>query len=418
MIYAIIGKGGAGMIERKEYLQQLLSWKDEQVIKVVTGIRRCGKSTLLKQYQDCLLQRGVMQAQIVFVNFEELEYEYLLDYRVLYQYIKERLHPARMTYIFLDEIQKVPSFEKVVDSLYVKDNTDIYITGSNAYMLSGDLATLLTGRYVEISVLPLSFREYAEAVQIPTDQAFREYMKSGSLPYVAMMDRTEEKVEVYLEGIYNTVIVRDIEDRQSRRENDPGKRKITDIALLKRIARYLASVIGSPVSIKSVTDYLVSSGRKISPNTVGDYVEALTESFIFYSVERFDIVGKQLLKVNKKLYMVDLGLRNHILPRKRYDLGFSVENIVFFELLRRGYKVTVGKYGTTEVDFVAQKQGVLTYYQVTADMTAQETFEREMRPLQSIHDNYEKIVLTLDRFSVGNYDGIKVVNVQDWLLKA
>lgn len=404
------------MVERKEYLKQLWSWKDEQVIKVVTGIRRCGKSTLLKQYQEKLLAEGIAREQMISINFEELENEPLLDYQALYRYIKERLCDGKMTYIFLDEIQKVMSFEKAVDSLYVKGNIDIYITGSNAYMLSGELATLLTGRYVEISMLPLSFREYTQATGMQTEQAFSEYMKSGALPYIAVMDRTDEKVDVYLEGIYNTVIVRDIEERQARKERDAGKRKITDIALLKTIARYLASVIGSPVSVKSITDYLVSSGRKVSPNTVSDYVEALTESFVFYSAERFDIVGKQLLKVNKKMYMVDLGLRNHILPRKYYDLGFSVENIVFFELLRRGNRVAVGKYGSAEVDFVARRQDVITYYQVTADMTAKETFEREMRPLRSIHDNYEKIVLTLDRFSTGNYDGIKVVNVVDWLL--
>lgn len=404
------------MVERKEYLKQLWSWKDEQVIKVVTGIRRCGKSTLLKQYQEKLLAEGIAREQMVSINFEELENEPLLDYQALYRYIKERLCDGKMTYIFLDEIQKVMSFEKAVDSLYVKDNIDIYITGSNAYMLSGELATLLTGRYVEISMLPLSFREYTQATGMQTEQAFSEYMKSGALPYIAVMDRTDEKVDVYLEGIYNTVIVRDIEERQARKERDAGKRKITDIALLKTIARYLASVIGSPVSVKSITDYLVSSGRKVSPNTVSDYVEALTESFVFYSAERFDIVGKQLLKVNKKMYMVDLGLRNHILPRKYYDLGFSVENIVFFELIRRGNRVAVGKYGSAEVDFVARRQDVITYYQVNADMTAKETFEREMRPLRSIHDNYEKIVLTLDRFSAGNYDGIKVVNVVDWLL--
>ncbi len=404
------------MVERKEYLKQLWSWKDEQVIKVVTGIRRCGKSTLLKQYQEKLLAEGIAREQMISINFEELENEPLLDYQALYRYIKERLCDGKMTYIFLDEIQKVMSFEKAVDSLYVKDNIDIYITGSNAYMLSGELATLLTGRYVEISMLPLSFREYTQATGMQTEQAFSEYMKSGALPYIAVMDRTDEKVDVYLEGIYNTVIVRDIEERQARKERDAGKRKITDIALLKTIARYLASVIGSPVSVKSITDYLVSSGRKVSPNTVSDYVEALTESFVFYSAERFDIVGKQLLKVNKKMYMVDLGLRNHILPRKYYDLGFSVENIVFFELLRRGNRVAVGKYGSAEVDFVARRQDVITYYQVTADMTAKETFEREMRPLRSIHDNYEKIVLTLDRFSTGNYDGIEVVNVVDWLL--
>lgn len=405
------------MVERKEYLQKLWSWKDEQVIKVVTGIRRCGKSTLLKQYQNKLKSAGVTEEQIISINFEELENEPLLDYKSLYQYIKERLCEDKMTYIFLDEIQKVTSFEKVVDSLHVKENIDIYITGSNAYMLSGDLATLLTGRYVEISMLPLSFKEYVEITGILKEQAFSEYMKTGGFPYIAVMDRTDEKVEIYLEGIYNTVIVRDIEDRQSRKEMNCGKRKITDITLLKTIARYLASVIGSPISIKSITNYLISSGRKVSENTVSDYVDALTESFIFYSVDRFDIVGKQLLKVNKKLYMVDLGLRNHILPRKRYDLGFSIENIVFFELLRRGNKVNIGKYGATEVDFVAQKQGVIVYYQVTADMTAEETFEREMRPLQEIKDNYEKIVLTLDQFSLGNYDGIKVINVIDWLLE-
>jgi len=231
------------------------------------------------------------------------------------------------------------------------------------------------------------------------------------------MDRTDEKVDQYLEGIYNTVIIRDIEERQLRKEKLSGKRNITDIALLKTLARYLASVVGSPVSMRSITDYLISSGRKISPNTVNDYVEALIESFIFYPAERFDIVGKQLLKVNRKMYIVDLGLRNHILPRKKYDLGFSVENIVYFELLRRGYRVNIGKYGSTEVDFVAQKQGVVSYYQVTADMTAEETFEREMRPLRSIRDNYEKIVLTLDRFSLGNYEGIKVMNVIEWLLE-
>ena len=405
------------MVERKEYLRQLLSWKDEHVIKVVSRIRRRGRSTLLKQYQSYLLQNGVSQEQIIYINFEELEYEHLLDYKVLYQHIKTCLCPDRMTYIFLDEIQKVRSFEKAVDSVYVKENTDIYITGSNACMLSGDLATLLTGRYVEISMLPLSLREYTQITGMPAEQAFAEYMRSGGLPYVAAMERTDEKVDIYLEGIYNTVIVKDIEDRQSRKERDSGKRKITDIVLLKIIARYLASVIGSPVSVRNVTDYLISSGRKVSPNTVSDYVEALTESFIFYPAERFDIVGKQLLKVNKKMYMVDLGLRNHILPRKQYDLGFSVENIVFFELLRRGYKVSIGKNGQTEVDFIAQRRGILTYYQVTADMTAQETFDREMRPLQSIRDNYEKIVLTMDRFTLGNYDGIKVIHVLDWLLQ-
>ena len=405
------------MVQRKEYLDQLINWKDEQVIKVVTGIRRCGKSTLLFQFQQWLKENGVTDEQIVSVNFEELEYEELLDYKKLYQYLKERLVSGKTTYIFLDEIQKVSSFEKVVDSLYVKPNVDLYITGSNAYMLSGDLATLLTGRYVEIKMLPLSFGEFLSMTGLEPEQGFSEYLRSGGMPYIAAMNRTDEKVSTYLEGIYNTVIVKDIEDRQARKESDPSKRKITDIALLKTIAKYLASVVGNPVSVRSITDYLISNGRKISPNTVNDYVEALTESFIFYPAERFDIVGKQLLKANRKMYIVDLGLRNHILPRKNYDLGFSLENMVYFELLRRGYRVTIGKVGNTEVDFVAEKQGAYEYFQVTADMTAKETFDREIRPLENIRDNYEKIILTMDRLTLGNYNGIQVRHLLDWLIE-
>ena len=404
------------MVQRKEYLEKLIEWKDDDVIKVVTGIRRCGKSTLLMQYQDYLKSIGIEENQIIAVNFEELEYEELCDYKKLYAYIKDRLVADKITYIFLDEIQKVPSFEKVVDSLYVKPNIDFYITGSNAYMLSGDLATLLTGRYVEISMLPLSFSEYMQLSDKDKESAFADYIKYGGLPFVATMDRTDDKVDTYLEGIYNTVIVKDIEDRQKRQESNSDKRKINDIPLLKTIAKYLSSVIGSPVSLRGITNYLVSSGRKISANTVSNYVDALIESFIFYPAERFDIVGKQLLKANKKYYMVDLGIRNHILPRKYYDLGFSVENIVFFELLRRGCKVTIGKYQENEVDFVAEKRGEFTYIQVTADMVSESTFDREMKPLYAIQDNYEKIVLTLDKLTVGNYDGIKVVNVIDWLL--
>ena len=405
------------MVERKEYLERLIQWKDEQVIKVVTGIRRCGKSTLLLQYQEWLKASGVSDEQIVTINFEELEYEELQDYKKLYAYLKDRLCKGKMTYIFLDEIQKVSAFEKVVDSLYVKPQVDLYVTGSNAYMLSGDLATLLTGRYVEIKMLPLSFYEFLEITGSGQEQGLSEYMRDGGLPYVAVMDRMPEKVETYLEGIYNTVIVKDIEDRQARKESDSDKRKINDILLLKTIAKYLASIVGNPVSIRSITDYFISNGRKISPNTVSDYVEALTESFIFYPAERFDIIGKQLLKANRKMYIVDLGLRNHILPRRQYDLGFSLENIVYFELLRRGYRVMIGKVGSTEVDFVAEKQGAYIYFQVTADMTAQETFEREMKPLRRIRDNYEKIVLTGDRLTLGNYDGIQVKYLPDWLLE-
>ena len=404
------------MVERKEYLEQLAQWKDEQVIKVITGIRRCGKSTLLLQYQTWLKANGVSAEQIVSVNFEELEYEELLDYRKLYEYLKNHLCIGKKTYIFLDEIQKVTAFEKVVDCLYVKSDIDIYITGSNAYMLSSDLATLLTGRYVEIKMLPLSFKEFLDITALDAEQGLAEYLRDGGLPYIAVMNRTSEKVETYLEGIYNTVIVKDIEDRQARKESEPSKRKITDITLLKTIAKHLASVAGNPVSIRSITNYLTSNGRKLSPNTVSDYVDALIESFIFYPAERFDIVGKQLLKANRKLYIVDLGLRNYILPRQNYDLGFSLENIVFFELLRRGYRVMIGKVGNTEVDFVAEKNGVYSYTQVTVDMTAKETFERELKPLSNIRDNYEKIILTADRFTPGNYNGIQVKYLPDWLL--
>ena len=405
------------MVKRDEYLQSLKQWKDEQVIKVVTGIRRCGKSTLLTQYQEWLKTEGITDDQIISVNFEELEYEELLDYKKLYYYLKERLAENKTTYIFLDEIQNVINFEKVVDSLYVKPNIDIYITGSNSYLLSGDLATLLTGRYVEIKMLPLSFKEFLALTGTDTERGLAEYLQNGGLPYIAVMDRTTEKTDIYLEGIYNTVIIKDIEERQSRKEKDPTKRKITDISLLKTIAKFLASVIGSPVSVRSITNYLISNGRKVSPNTVSDYVEALTESFVFYPVERFDVVGKQLLKANKKYYIVDMGIRNHILPRCNYDIGFSLENIVYLELLRRGYRVTVGKAGNTEVDFVAEKQGTYTYFQVTADMTAKETFDREMKPFENIRDNYEKIILTADRLSIGNYNGIKVENLIDWLLE-
>ena len=405
------------MIQRKEFLNELIKWKNEKVIKVITGMRRAGKSTLLMQYQDYLRQSGVEENRIVSINFEELEYEELCDYRKLYDYIKDRLIEGKITYIFLDEIQKVKDFEKVIDSIYVKSDTDIYITGSNAYFLSGNLATYLTGRYVEILVLPFSFKEYKEVVNKDNEGAFSDYMKYGGLPFLTLMEKDIDKAYTYLEGIYNTVIVKDIEDRINLQITDSDKRKIYDISLLKLIAKYLASVVGSPVSVRGITNYIVSSGRKVSQNTVSDYVEALKEAFIFYEVSRFDIVGKQILSSNKKYYIVDLGLRNYILPRKSYDLGFSIENIVYFELLRRGYNVNIGKQDKEEVDFIAVKNGIITYIQVTADMTAKETFEREIRPLNMIKDNYEKIILTLDKLTLGDYSGIQVKNLMEWLLE-
>lgn len=405
------------MIERTDYLQKLIAWKDEQIIKVVTGIRRCGKSTLLDLYKGYLKENGIGDEQIISVNFEDLENERLQDYRVLYAYFTERLCKGKTTYIFLDEIQKVEGFEKVVDSLYIKENVDVYITGSNSWLLSGELATLLSGRYVEINMLPFSFAEFCQSHGgSDEDRLFAEYMSDGAFPYIATMDRTKEKIDMYLEGIYNTVIVKDVEERQRRREKDPNKRKVTDIALLKNISKFLANSVGSPVSVKKIADYITSSGRKVSQNTVDDYIEALVQAYIFYRAARYDVEGKQLLKQNGKLYIVDLGLRRYLLPKRNYDLGYSLENIIFLELLRRGYQVNVGKADSTEIDFVARKDDILEYYQVTASLTEQTTFEREIAPLRRIRDNYPKKILTLDRFTLGNYEGIEVVNAIDWLL--
>ncbi len=405
------------MIERKNYLEKLIAWKDEKVIKVVTGIRRCGKSTLLDLYKEYLKKSGVEDGQIVAVNFEDLDNEALQDYKALYAYLSDRLCSGKMTYIFLDEIQKVEGFEKVADSLYIKENVDLYMTGSNSWLLSGELATLLSGRYIEIKMLPFSFAEfYKSQGGGDADRLFADYMANGSFPYIATMDRTKEKIDMYLEGIYNTVIVKDIEERQNRKEKDPNKRKVSDISLLKNISKFLASSIGSPVSVKRIADYITSSGRKVSQNTIDDYIEALVQAYVFYQAERYDVEGKQLLKQNGKFYIADLGLRRYLLPKREYDLGYSLENVVYLELLRRGYEVNVGKMGQTEVDFVAKKDDVISYYQVTASLTEQTTFEREIRPLKKINDNYPKKILTLDRFTLGNYEGIEVLNAVDWLL--
>ena len=405
------------MVVRKNYLDKLISWKDHDIIKVITGIRRCGKSTLLKQFQKYLTDNGVAEEQIISINFEDLEFEDLLDYRSLYKYVKNRLLPDKKMYVFLDEIQKVSNFEKAVDSLYIQKNVDVYITGSNAYMLSSDLSTLLSGRYIEISMLPLSFKEVYEEKGGDKEEAFNQYLKYGGFPYLTAISLDEEQINMYLEGIFNTVIIKDIEERENRKNQDPNKRKITDIVLLKSIARYLASTIGSIVSVKNVTGYLTSNGRKVSASTVDDYMEALREAFIFYPVERFDISGKKILKTLNKWYIVDLALRDYMVPKKTYDLGFSLENTVYFELIRRGYRVNIGKTNSAEVDFVAQKNGEVVYYQVSASMLDQSTFERELLPLKSIKDNYKKIVLTLDKFTLGNYEGIEVVNTIDWLLE-
>ena len=406
------------MVERKEYIDVLRQWKDEQVIKVVTGLRRCGKSTLLQMFRDELLKSGIPEEQIVFINFEDLAFEELLDYRKLYKYVCDKLITDKMNFVFLDEVQLVPEYQKAVDSLQLQKNTDIYITGSNAYLLSGELATLLSGRYVEINMLPLSFSEYCKIKgKGDREKQFADYMRYGSLPYIATLKDTTEQGDIYLEGIYNTIIVKDIELRQQRREKDPNKRRVNDITLLKNISKFLANSIGSPISIKSITNYISSNIKSVSQNTVGDYVEALVEPYLFYPIERYDVLGKNLLKQNCKYYISDLGIRRHLLPRSRYDLGFSLENLICLELMRRGYTVNIGKVGTAEVDFVVRKGEDTEYFQVTASLTDETTFNREISPLRSISDNYPKTILTLDRLTLGNYDGILVKNAIDWLLE-
>lgn len=398
------------MIQRKEYLEKLISWRDKQMIKVVTGVRRCGKSTLFRLYIDYLKSTGVTDEQIISVNLEDLDHEDLLQYRSLYSYVKERICKDKTTYVFLDEVQNCQHFEKAVDSLYIKPNIDVYITGSNAYMLSGELATLLSGRYITIDMLPLSFREYLEACdtrETNSKDQFNDYIRFGSFPYVSMLNRTDTIITPYLDGIYNTILVKDV----ARREG------ITDIPLLESIVKCVASSIGSPISIKKISDTLNSSGRSISVNTVDNYLRALTDSYIFYKADRYDIKGRQHLKTLGKYYMVDTGLRNLLLAGSASDTGHLIENIVYLELLRRGNKVNIGKLAEKEVDFVARYSEGIAYYQVSSTVLDENTLKRELEPLQRIPDNHPKFLLTLDEIGAGaNYDGIRQLNLIDWLL--
>lgn len=395
------------MIQRREYLEKMISYREKQFIKVVTGVRRCGKSTLFHLYQDYLKQNGVEEEQIISINLEDLEYEDLLDYKSLYRYIKARLCQNRYTYIFIDEVQSCNKFEKVVNSLFLQENVDIYVTGSNAYMLSGELATLLSGRYVTIDMLPLSFREYCTAnSEESSRQLFQDYLKYGSFPYVAVMEKNEEVIKSYIEGIYNTILIKDVAKRE----------EITDIALLENIIKTVASSIGSPVSVKKISDTINSSGRKISVNTVERYMRALTDSYIFYKADRYDIKGKQYLKTLSKYYMVDTGIRNLLLAESASDLGHLLENVVYLELLRRGYRVNVGKLAEKEVDFVADTHDGLIYYQVSASVLEESTLKRELEPLKKIPDHYPKLLLTLDEIGAGaDYEGIRQKNILDWL---
>lgn len=398
------------MIERKEYLNNLISLRDKQIIKVVTGVRRCGKSTLFKLYQNYLLSTGVSSEQIISINLEELEYEELLDYKKLYAYIKERLCKEKYTYIFLDEIQNCKDFEKAVDSLFIKDNTDVYITGSNAYMLSGELATLLSGRYVTIDMLPLSFKEYMNAnikSNKSTREHFTDYLRFGSFPYLATISKDELIMESYIDGIYNTILIKDVAKREG----------ITDISLLESIVKVMASSVGSPISTKRISDTINSAGRKTSVNSIDNYMKALCDAYIFYKVDRFDIKGRQYLKTLGKYYIVDTGIRNMLLSSGASDIGHLIENIAYFELLRRGYKVNIGKLSEKEVDFVAKNSNGLEYYQVSASVLDENTLKRELSPLESISDHFPKVLLTLDEVPKGaNFNGIRHLNLIDWLL--
>ena len=394
------------MVNRKEYLEKLKKLKDKQIIKVVTGVRRCGKSTLLKQFRDYLMNEcGVTQEQIIFINFEDLAYEHLLDYKALYQYITDRMCENKKNYIFLDEIQAVSNFQKTVDSLFIKDNVDLYITGSNAHLLSGELATLLSGRYVEISILPLSFAEYYELVGGNKRDAWQNYFKCGGFPYAANLEEDDIRTD-YLSGIYHTVLLKDI----------VARKKVQDVMLLESVVKFLFDNIGNIVSSKKISDSLVSNGRKTTSATIENYIEALTESFILYKTNRYDVKGKQHLKSLEKYYLVDVGLRRLILGDKNADIGHILENIVYLELIRRGYQVSIGKIGDLEIDFIAEYNSEKIYYQVAASVLSPETFSREIAPLQKVTDNYPKFIISMDEISI-NEDGIKQINIIDFLMQ-
>lgn len=396
------------MINRGENLNQLVKWREKKIIKVVTGVRRCGKSTLFTLYTDYLKSVGVDGDQIISINLEDLAYESLLDYKALHAYVMAHLCKGRMTYVFIDEAQNCKNFEKAVDSLFIKPDVDVYITGSNAYMLSGELATLLSGRYITIDMLPLSFREYCEATGgSDMKQAFNDYLRFGSFPYVAMLEQDEAIIKSYIDGIYNTILIKDVAQREG----------IADIPLLESIVKTLADSIGSPVSTKKISDTISSSGRKISVNTVDHYLRALTDSYIFYKADRYDIKRRQQLKTLGKYYMVDTGIRSMLLSGTAGDVGHLIENVVYLELLRRGFKVNIGKLAETEVDFVASGSDGVTYFQVSASVLNEETLKRELGPLQKIQDNHPKLLLTLDDIGAGsNYEGIRQINLIEWLL--
>lgn len=406
------------MIPRDIYMKTLLSFKDKDMVKIVTGIRRCGKSTLLDMFSDNLLKSGVPSENIIHLNFESLQYEAIKDYRTLYKEVSGRIAKSGKNYIILDEVQMVSGWMRAVNSFRVDFDVDIYITGSNAYLLSSDFATLLSGRYVEIKMLPLSFKEFLDFNTFEPgtsdDQKFETYLKYGGMPSVAAYDFRQRDINAALDGIYSSVILRDVVERN----------KITDQSLLRKLVLFMADNVGNLTSPNNIGNVLVHEGeldqgkRKKNPagKTISGYIAALEKAYVFYGVGRYDIKGKQYLKTQSKYYMVDTGIRNMLLGYRDVDKGHILENVVYFELLRRGYDVSIGKAGEKEVDFIAISPEEKIYYQVTETMSGERTRERELDPLRSINDNYEKVVLSMDRSFVNSYEGIKIKNVVDFLL--
>lgn len=398
------------MIERTNYLKQLIDFKDQKLIKIITGIRRCGKSTLFDIYINYLKENGIKEEQIIKINLENPEYNFN-DYMELYNYIKKRLIKDEMNYVFIDEVQTVEKFQKAVDGLFIMENVDLYITGSNAYILSGELATLLSGRCVEIKMLPLSFKEYLSTFDDKQNQEskFLYYLKYGSFPQtIELFKRAPNTINSYLDGIFSTVVYKDIMMRN----------KITDKLILESVIKYIFDNIGSPITTKKISDTLTSMNRSTSNHTVENYISSFLESFLLYKVPRFDVKGKENLSSGYKYYVVDTGLRNYLLGKKAgQDMGHLLENVVFLELLRRGYKVYVGKLDDMEIDFVAENHEGLVYYQVALTTRDEATLERELKPLQKTGDHYPKVILTMDNDLDADYDGIKKINLINWLLK-